>query len=211
MYYLDHGQYSQALAAAARSTTVNDTPPSALNVLGVTEMMTGSPALALASFNRALALDASLTAARLNRGVALMQLHRNDEAVTDFASVYAGDPALRAPAAYQRALAEEQLDNLEGALLWLNRALQADPGLTEAIFYRGIIEERRGNFQEAGRDYKTFLQLHPESAAAMLRFGIAAQRSGHADTARRYFQQVLDTDPFGAEAVEARKFMVMWD
>ena len=45
----------------------------------------------------------------------------------------------------------------------------------------------------------------------MLRFGISAHRAGRYDVARQYLHRVIDTAPQSAEAVEARKYLVMWE
>ena len=50
-----------------------------------------------------------------------------------------------------------------------------------------------------------------EEAVALLRFGLAAQKSGRTDVARTYLERAIAASPQSAEAIEARKFLVMWE
>jgi TolA-binding protein len=45
----------------------------------------------------------------------------------------------------------------------------------------------------------------------MLRFGLAAQKSGRADVAKKYLQAVVAKAPDSLDAVEARKYLVLWE
>ena len=60
-------------------------------------------------------------------------------------------------------------------------------------------------------DVIAYLKAHPDSMIATLRFGIAAQAAGRLEVARTYLQRVIDKAPDSPEAVEARKYLVMWE
>ena len=94
---------------------------------------------------------------------------------------------------------------------WLGRALELDPRLDAALLYSGVLHERRGDLQAAGRAYTGYLKRNPDSTVALLRFGISAHRAGYVDTARTYLRRVIDRAPDSPEALEARKFLVMWE
>ena len=74
-----------------------------------------------------------------------------------------------------------------------------------------MLRERRGDLQGAGRAYLAYLEAHPDSAAALLRFGLAAQKAGRIAVAKSYLQKVIAVASDSAEAIEARKFLVMWE
>lgn len=207
-WFLAHGDPKRALGAL---TGVDD--PTEMNVRGLAEMMKGDLDAALRTFTAALEKEPKPTL-RLNRGIVLLRLARNEEAAAAFDSVFASDdtpPSIRGSAAYHRAMAAERLGRLEEASLWLDRALELDPASADALIYSGVILERRGAFEAAGKRYRSYLDQHPGSILAMLRFGIVAQRAGHRELALKYLREVALRSPHSLEAVEARKYLVMWE
>ena len=95
--------------------------------------------------------------------------------------------------------------------VWLGRALQLDPRLDAALLYTGMLRERRGDLQGAGRAYLDYLEGHPHSTVALLRFGVSAQKAGRVDVAKSYLQRVIALAQQSPEAVEAQKYLVMWE
>lgn len=182
------------------------------NLRGLALLLAGDAAKAIVSFDRALALEPSLPEARFNRALALLRANEPARASAELQTIWAGEhSALRAQAAYHNGIALDRLGRLEEAETWLGHALAADPKLDAALLYTGFIRERRGDPQAAGRAYFDYLKSHPDSTIATLRFGIAAQAAGRIDVARTYLQRVLEQAPHSPEAVEARKFLVMWE
>jgi len=175
-------------------------------------MLDGDVAAATAAFDRALTLDATLGPARLNRGVAYLRLGQFAKASADFEKLAADEKSpLRADAAYHNAISLDRLGRTADAERSLERALTFDAKLDGALLYLGMLRERRGDLQSAGRAYLDYLKLHPDSVLAMLRFGISAQRAGRIDVAKSYLQRVIELAPNAPEALEARKFLVMWE
>jgi len=208
-------------AATASSASVPSTPLSAgcdrppaatANEHGLTQMMAGDLAKAIASFDEALKLDATLEQARLNRGIALLRSGQTAKAMADLEALANDEHSLvRADAAYHLAIALDRLGRAADAETWLDRAMKLDNNLAAALLYSGMLRERRGDLQGAGRAYLDYLKVHPDSTVALLRFGISAQKAGRADTAKSYLRRVIALAPQSAEAVEARKYLVMWE
>jgi tetratricopeptide (TPR) repeat protein len=172
----------------------------------------GDAAQALASFDRALKVQPSLSEARLNRGLTLLQMGRFADASAELQKVFADEQsAVRADAAYHQAIALDRMGRPADAEPWLDRALALDQHLDAALLYAGMLRERRGDLQAAGRAYLTYLEAHPDSVVALLRFGVSAQKNGNADVAKSYLRRVIELDPSSAEAVEARKYLIMWE
>jgi tetratricopeptide (TPR) repeat protein len=192
--------------------TAGASPAEVENLRGLALLMKGENAKAIASFDAALKLQPALAEARFNRALALLRAGDAAKASPDFEKIFA-DPSspLRADAAFHNGLALDRLGRAADAETWLGRALALDPKLDAALLYIGMLRERRGDLQSAGRAYLDYLKAHPDSVAAMLRFGLSAQRAGRTDVARNYLQRVIDKAPESAEAVEARKFLVMWE
>lgn len=211
--YILRGQYQAALKQldAARPEGSSDAERETLR--GVALLLSGDAKKAVASFDLALDMQPSLAAAQFNRGVAWLQSKELAKATIDFEAVAQGSAGapLRAAAAYHMAVALDGLRRSSEAERWLDRALSLDPQLDAALLFRGFLLERRGDLQGAGKAYRDYLARHPESPIALLRFGISAQRAGFIDTARTYLQKVVAAAPDSLEAVEARKYLVMWD
>jgi tetratricopeptide (TPR) repeat protein len=212
VFELFQGHYARALQQLDGAPSAGTSEADRANLRGLALMMSGQPAKAIESFDTALDLRPSLQEARLNRGIVRLQSSDYARAAADFQQIWddATSP-LRGRAAYHHAIASDAMQKPEEAASWIARALEADPRLDDALFYSGVLAEQRGALEVAGRAYKSYLDRHPESVVAMLRFGIAAQRSGFSDTARKYLGRVTQIAPSSAEAVEARKFLAMWD
>lgn len=203
------GQYTAALKQLEGAKSSSSDPD---HLRGLAYLLAGDAKKALASFDRVLAQKPAFAEARFNRAVALLQLGELAKASTELERVYADEHSpLRATAAYHDALALDGLKRYDDASTWLDRALALDPSLDAALLYSGVLKEKRGDLQGAGRVYLAYLEKHPNDVAATLRFGLSAQRSGHPDTAVKYLKRVLELAPDSPEAVEARKFLVMWE
>jgi tetratricopeptide (TPR) repeat protein len=175
-------------------------------------MLRGDAKGALAAFDHALALDNSLVEARFNRAIAMMKAGDFAKASADLEKIAEnGETHLQASAAYHNALALDRLNRPGDAEFWLQRALVADPKLDAATLYLGFLRERRGDLAGAARNYLEYLKRNPDSLIASLRLGVSAQRAGRTDVARTYLRRVIDKSPNSPEALEARKFLVMWD
>jgi predicted Zn-dependent protease len=207
-WYLAHGDPARALRALSALPGGTDE-----NLRGVARLVAGDAAGALEAFEEALAADPQAARVRLNRAIALIRLDRLGEAASDLETIAADEnaSALHATAAYHRALVAHRAGQLETASSWLDRALRADPDSADALLYAGVVLERRGLFDSAGKRYRAYLDRHPGSIVAMLRFGIVAHRAGHRDLAKKYLDEVVRRAPESREALEARKFLILWE
>jgi tetratricopeptide (TPR) repeat protein len=166
----------------------------------------------LAAFEKALVLQPTLQPARFNRALALLRNREYAKAAADLETVYADEHSgLRADAAYHLGIANDRLGRAADAETWLDRALKLDAKLDAALLYSGLLRERRGDLQGAGRAYLEYIERYPSSAPALLRFGISAQKAGRIDVAKTYLQRAIAAAPNSSEALEARKFLVMWE
>lgn len=210
--YILRGQYDAALRQLEGAKSTGASPAGVENLRGLALMLSGDTAKALASFDRALVLDPSLQEARFNRALTLLRRNEPAKASPELEKIWAdATSTLRAEAAYHNGIALDRLGRFADAEAWLARALKANPKLDAALLYTGFLRERRGDAQGAGRAYYDYLQAHPTSTIAALRFGIVAQAAGRLDVARTYLQRVIASAPDSPEAVEARKFLVMWE
>ncbi|HEU4888106.1 MAG TPA: tetratricopeptide repeat protein [Thermoanaerobaculia bacterium] len=206
------GNYDAALRQLEGAKTSGAEPAEVENVRGLALLLEGHTAKALESFDKALTLQPALLAARFNRALALLRNGEYANAAADLEKVYADEhTALRADAAYHLGIAYDRLGRAPEAETWLDRALKLDAKLDAALLYTGLLRERRGDLQGAGRAYLDYLERYPQSAPALLRFGISAQKAGRIDVAKQYLQRAIAAAPTSDEAIEARKFLVMWE
>jgi len=210
--YLARGDYNRALSSLAPVGGKAATTADRENLRGIALLMSNQPAAALATFERALALDHVNHEAGFNHAVCLLRLRRLSDAQKELAAIYATDlTPYRARAAYHHALADDGLGDQKTAVEWLRKALALDPEYDDARLYLGIMQENRHQFEEAGKTYQTYLARHPHSSAAMLGFARSAQRSGFGETAHRYFEKILAEAPGTPEALEAQKYALLWE
>jgi tetratricopeptide (TPR) repeat protein len=206
------GNYDAALKQLEGAKTSGAAPAEVENLRGLAMLLDGDATKALASFDKALALQPTLLPARFNRALALLRNREYAKAVVDLEKVYADEhTSLRADAAYHLGIANDRLGRVAEAETWLDRALKLDEKLDAALLYSGMLRERRGDLQGAGRAYLEYIERYPQSASALLRFGISAQKAGRVDVAKTYLQRAIAAAPKSAEAIEARKYLVMWE
>jgi tetratricopeptide (TPR) repeat protein len=206
------GNYDAALRQLNGAKTAGGAPAEVENLRGLALMLDGETAKAMVSFDKALALQPSLQAARFNRSLALLRNREYAKAAADLEKIYADEhSALRADAAYHLGIANDRLGRPAEAETWLDRAIALDEKLDAALLYVGMLREQRGDLQSAGRAYLDYLGRYPNSPAALLRFGISAQKAGRIEVAKTYFQRTIAAAPKSPEALEARKFLVMWE
>lgn len=212
MAYILQGRYDAALQQLEGARSSGASPAGVENLRGLALLLRGDLPKALASFDRALQLEETLTEARLNRGIAFLRTGAYAKASSDLERVAADETSpLRADAAYHNAIALDRLGRTADAGAWLDRALKLNPKLDAALLYAGMLRERQGDLQGAGRAYLDYLKAHPDSPTALLRFGVSAQKAGRPDVAKSYLQRVLTLAPRSAEAVEAQKYLVLWE
>jgi tetratricopeptide (TPR) repeat protein len=206
------GNYDAALRQLEGVKTTGASAADVENLRGLALLLSGDTNKALASFDKALALAPALQAARFNRALVLMRTRDYAKASAELEKVYADEHSpLRGDAAYHLGLANDRLGRATEAEKWLDRALRLDDKLDAALLYVGMLRERRKDLQGAGRAYLEYLEAHPRSTIALLRFGISAQKAGRVEVAKTYLKRAIAAAPQSAEAVEARKYLVMWE
>jgi tetratricopeptide (TPR) repeat protein len=206
------GNYDAALKQLEGTKTAGTSPAEVENLRGLALLLEGDAAKAIASFDRALAIQPELEPARFNRALAYLRQKADAKAIADLEKIWKNEhSALRADAAYHLGIAYDRTGRAADAETSLENALKLDAKLDAALLYVGMLRERRRDWQGAGRAYREYMDLHPRSATALLRFGLTAHKAGRTDVARLYLQRAIDVGPHSAEAVEARKFLVMWE
>jgi tetratricopeptide (TPR) repeat protein len=138
----------------------------ALHLLALLQSLLGKKATAVASFDRALKLRPGHAEALCNRGLALYELTRFEEALTSFDRALNVKPDY-AEAHHNRGLTLHQLKRCEEALACYDRALKVRPDYAETLSNRGATLQELKRFQEALADFDRALALQPHFAEAL--------------------------------------------
>ncbi len=170
----------------------------ALFLLGAVQSKAGNYAAALASYDRALGVQADHAEALYNRGNTLKSLQRFDEAVASY------DRALTARPDYpdalnNRGVALQALKRHDDALASHERALVMRPDHAEALYSCGLTLQMLGRFDEAIARYDRAIALRPNYIDALGKRGDTLKELQRFDEALASYDCVLALRPDDAE------------
>lgn len=154
----------------------------------------GVPEDALAVADAALPHHPGTAALVLNRGIALHQLGRREEAVGDFRRAATLQADLL-PAHYYLGCVQEELGVLAEAETALRRAVALDPGHADAHNHLGRVLHAAGRPEQAVACFARAAELAPDNAAMVNNLGSALLESGRAREALAAFQRAAALDP----------------
>jgi tetratricopeptide (TPR) repeat protein len=155
---------------------------------------------ALASYQRALALQPDCVPALNNRGVALRNLGRAGDALASFDAALAIQPE-HCDALNNRGKALVDLGRGEAALESFDKALASSPQRARTLNNRGNALMKLGRAEEALSNYEQALALEPRAADAHNNRGTALRQLERHEQALAAFNQTLALLPGNAEAL----------
>jgi tetratricopeptide (TPR) repeat protein len=154
---------------------------------GLAAVAAGNLTQAIASFDRAIALDPQYFPAYIERGNVKDGMGDFDGAAADYTIAISIDPR-SAAAYYNRGTVMSKSGNHQAAVSDYNMAIGIDPQYAQAYMNRGNELDDLGNSAGAIDSYNRALQLKPNYALAYLNRGIAYGRAGNRDRAISDFQ-----------------------
>jgi tetratricopeptide (TPR) repeat protein len=172
----------------------------ALHLLALVQLRLGKRELALASFNRALAVQPNHPEMLSNRGVTLRELRRFDEALASYDRALTVRPD-HPEALSNRGLTLHELKRFDEALASYDRALEVRPNYAIALFNRGLTLHELNRLDEALAGYDRALALQPHYADALCNRGLTLHRLNRFDEALASYDRALDVRPHYAEAL----------
>lgn len=157
---------------------------------------------ALYQFELATQSDPKFVTAHLNRAeLVIEELGEFEQAIAHLDKLLAGggelpriDRATEAEVHYLKSKALFYLDDLEGALFLVRRALKVGGDVAVYRAFEGQILFELGQFAEARRRLEHAALLDPESGHAVYHLGLAFERLGEEEMAARAFQQAAALD-----------------
>ncbi len=171
----------------------------AAHVLAVVQAARGRNDLALASYDRALALRPGQADVLNNRGNTLLALGRADQAIASYDRALAARPDF--PEAHcNRGSALETLERWDEALASYDRALALRPDHADALYNRGNVMKSLGRYGDALTDYDRALVLRPQHADAHNNRGQVLKELLRYDEALASYDAALAVQPGHAMA-----------
>lgn len=198
------GRTEAALALLDRAIETHPAGAEAHNSRGEILWDEGKAEDALAEFDRALEADPKFVTAHLNRAELLIEeFGEHPRAMELCDALLAGggelpriDRASEAEILYLKSKALFYLDDLEGALFLVRRALRAGGEQPVYRAFEGQILFEQGAFAEARRPLERSVAMDPESAHAHYHLGMVLERvDDDPDAARRAFERAEALDP----------------
>ena len=162
-----HRQGQLAAAKAAYEKVLQHQPHhfDALQLLGAIAGQSDNPALAVELIGRAIAIQPGFAKAHTNLAIALLELHRPQEALSSCERAIALVPDL-ADAHTNRGLALLKLGRIEEALACHERAIALKPGYADAHSNRGAALYELQRLDDALASYDQALAIDPQHARA---------------------------------------------
>jgi len=188
---LQAGKAGEAQRLITSALKIAPTSPDAHANLGLVLGALKRPADALASFDRALALDANHFEALANRGHVLLDLGRNDDALAVLDTVLAREPR-HLPSRVNRANALVALGRPDEAIAEYDTALALNPNDLKALFNRANALFRAGRYAESLAGFDRLLALAPRHPEGLSSRGLSLQALGrHQDALGDYAKAIM--------------------
>jgi predicted O-linked N-acetylglucosamine transferase (SPINDLY family) len=161
-----------------------------LHLLGVIAYQKRNYQLSVDLIDRAILLDPSNAAFYSNRGNALKELKRNEEAL------YCYDKAISLKSDYfgaynNRGIILKELKRKEEALSSYNKAININPNYAEAYYNRALILKELKRNEEALSSYDKAIKINPNYAEAYYNRGIVLQELFYLNEAKTSYAKAL--------------------
>ena len=171
--------------------------------LGQARHTPANPAVALASYERAIQLDPQGPQGYASRGFLRRQQGDNAGALEDWSQVIHLEP--RAGQAYDtRGLIRAEQGDLIGAIADYTAALRWTPRATQVLVHRGQARFETRDLKGALADYNRSIALAPSRTDALEGRGLVRLATGNLLGARADFDRVLHADPYAAATLGNR-------
>jgi tetratricopeptide (TPR) repeat protein len=149
---------------------------------------------ALASYNRALAVQRNHAGVLCNRGATLHELRRFDEALASYDRAIALKPDYF-DAVFNRGITLQELNRFEEALASYDRALALQPDQADAFNNRGNALRQLKRFDEALASYDRALALKPDYFDALNNRGVTLHEIRRFEEALASYDRALALRP----------------
>jgi tetratricopeptide (TPR) repeat protein len=191
-------RFEEALAVCDKALAQNPAQSDVLNTRGVILGKLGRHAEALASYEEALTA-AHRPDIEVNRGSALLNLNRIDEALACFDAVIAREPSniLALICRGNACIKDKRFDD---ALTCYEQALALDPDNPSALTDRGVALALLDRFEEAITSHEQALRIGPHIISAHVNRGNAMLKLSRLQEALEAYTEALAREPVNPDA-----------
>lgn len=193
------GKLGEARVLYERLLAIDPANVDAMHLLGVLTGQQGDHILALDLIDRAIAIRPDDAAIHANRGVALKELQRFQDAVISLDRAIALKKD-HAAAWSNRGNALRELGRLDEALASADEAVRLAPDSADGHYNRGIALHDLGRLEDALSAYDRVLTINPAYAEAHNNRGVALQELNRLDDAIASFDKAIAVRPDYADA-----------
>jgi tetratricopeptide (TPR) repeat protein len=192
-------QGKHALPALQRAAEALPSDPEVHNNLGAAQRRAGRLADAVASFRRAIALNANFAEVHNNLGNALNDLGRLDDAVQAFRRALQLKPDFAKALCNLAGVLQDQ-GKLEEAAACYRQAIASQPTYAEAHTGMAILQRLQSRPGEAEGSCRRALELNANLTAAVTLFAELLADRGEFATSEQQFLRAIALEPESAEA-----------
>jgi tetratricopeptide (TPR) repeat protein/S1-C subfamily serine protease len=187
--------YNQAIKRNPRSSFYNNR--------GLLYYEEGKPDLAVADYNKAIALNPNLAQAYNNRGLLYYEEGKPELALADWNKAIDLNPNF-AGAYNNRGLLYYEEGSSDLALADWNKAIDLNPNFAGAYNNRGLLYYEEGSSDLALADYNKAIDLNPNLAQAYTNRGLLYYHQGSPELALTDYNKAIDLNPNLAQAYTNR-------
>lgn len=193
------GKLAEAEQLCQIIVTARDDVFEVLHLLAIVQSRLGRKSDALASFDRALAVQPDNHEVLNNRGVTLRELGRIEEALASYERAIAIRPDY-AVAYNNRGNALKDQKRLDDAISSFERAIALRPDYFDALKNRGNALHETKRFEEALEAYGRLLALRPDDAGTLNNRGVTLRALQQFDEAVASYDRAIEAQPNYSEA-----------
>lgn len=215
---LREGRPDEAMQLLLHARQAYPSDPNIPNAMGLALVYKTDYVGAIRAFDEALRLDPGFVESHNNRGVALIELGRLDEAEADFRAVLDGPPSSeKANAHYNMGLVSKKREDWKGAESEFSLALSESPQNVRAYRERGLARANLEDFHAALEDFLKVLKAEPKDPVSNYQAALCllADAQGRDESTRaklrelalRYMERTVAAAPESDEGRKARRFL----
>ena len=193
------GQLAQAKQIYEQVLAKHPSHFDALHLSGVIAAQSGYPTLAVELIGKAIEVNPNYANAYSNRGAALKELKRLEEANASFDKAIAIKPDY-ADAYSNRGAVLQDLKRLEEALASYDRAIEIKPDYADAYLNRGRVLKELKRLEEANASFDKAIAIKPDYAEAHFNLGAVLQDLKRLEEALASYERAIEIKPDYADA-----------
>ncbi len=163
----------------------------AYNLLGVIAIQTSNFKKAVSLIDKAININSNIDTYHFNKGSALQNLDRNNDAIESFDRALKLNPEY-ADAYSNRGLALENLGRDQEALLCYHEAIKIKSDQAEFYYNRGNILQKLNLYSEALKDYQAAISINPNYGNAYYNCGNTLRELGHFNLAIGAYDKAIE-------------------